>query len=133
MKILPKFIKLQNQTLIFLISKLVKPFIVQTDENEQTNLLKVVDEVTGDLMREILHHPHFQTMESAWRGLFFLVKRIETNTNLKLFIYDIGKANLSNHLKSFDYLTDSEFYNLITGKNNIRFGENNMVFYLCKL
>ncbi|CAN5193157.1 hypothetical protein BH20ACI1_BH20ACI1_00930 [soil metagenome] len=100
-----------------LIGKLVKPFIVQTDEEEQSKLLGIVDEVTGDLMREILHHPRFQAMESAWRGLYFLVRRTETNSQLKLFISDTGKDKLSNHLKSVENLSDSEFYNFINRNN----------------
>ncbi len=108
-----------------LIGKLIKPFLVQTDEKEQSNLLKIVDDVTGDLMHQIIHHPRFQAIESAWRGLYFLVRRTETNSDLKIFLYDIGKEQLSNHLKSFDNLADSEFYNLITGKNVQNFDEHN--------
>lgn len=100
-----------------LIGKLVKPFLVQTDEEEQSKLLGIVDEVTSDLMREILHHPRFQAMESAWRGLYFLVRRTETNSALKLFISDTGKDNLSNHLKSVENLSNSEFYNFVNGNN----------------
>ena len=108
-----------------LIGKLVKPFLVGTDEEEQSKLVGIVDDVTGDLMREILHHPLFQEIESAWRGLYFLVKRIETNSQLKLFLYDVGKENLSNHLKSYDDLSKSEFYNLIIGNNSQKSATNN--------
>lgn len=107
-----------------LIGKFVKPFLIQTDENEQSKLLEIVDDVTGDLMREILHHSRFQAIESAWRGLHFLVRRIETNYQLKLFLFDIGKEQLSSHLSSFDNLSDSEFYNLIVGSNIQNSGEN---------
>lgn len=91
----------------------------------QNDLLAAVDELTGNLMRKILHHPRFQALESAWRGLYFLVKRIETNSELKNFICDIGKENLSNHLKSFNNLTDSEFFDFAAGNNLQSFDDNN--------
>ncbi len=116
-KISPKPQTTVKSDLNTLIGKLVKPFIIQTDEEEQSKLLGVVDEVTSDLMREILHHPRFQTMESAWRGLYFLVRRTETNSQLKLFISDTGKDKLSNHLKSVENLSNSEFYSFINGNN----------------
>ena len=52
-------------------------------------------------------------MESAWRGLYFLVRRVETNSDLKYFIFDISKENLSSNLKSIDNFSDSSFYKFI--------------------
>ena len=96
------------------ISKLVKPHLIQTDLEEQSNLLLVVDEITSDLMRKILHHPQFQSLESAWRGAYLLVRKIETNQNLKVFILDIDKSELSEDLKSTNDLTDSRIYKILT-------------------
>ena len=87
------------------IGKIVKPHLIQTDTEEQSNLLLIVDEITSDLMREILHHPQFQALESAWRGLYLLIRKIETDNNLKTYLYDIGKSELSETLKSADDLT----------------------------
>ena len=66
-----------------LISDLVRPHIASVDENEQSGMLSAVDNATSALMRDILHHPNFQALESAWRGLYFAVRRIETDTDLK--------------------------------------------------
>jgi type VI secretion system protein ImpC len=71
-----------------LLADLVRPHLVSFDENEQSKLLSAVDEATGDLMRKIIHHSKFQELEAAWRGLFFLVRRLETDTDLKVFILD---------------------------------------------
>lgn len=88
--------------LSLLISKVVKPFLVNTDEKEQAQLIAAVDEATSDLMRKILHHPHFKNLESAWRGLYFLVRAVETDSQLKIFLLDITKTELSLNLKSAD-------------------------------
>ncbi len=95
------------------IGKIVKPHLIQTDTEEQSNLLLIVDEITSDLMREILHHPQFQALESAWRGLYLLIRKIETDNNLKTYLYDIGKSELSETLKSADDLTANRIYRLL--------------------
>ncbi|MEP6902682.1 MAG: type VI secretion system contractile sheath large subunit [Actinomycetota bacterium] len=102
--------KIDNTELGRLISKIVSPHLVKIDENEQSKLLAAVDEATGELMRKILHHPQFQALESAWRGLYFLVRRLETDVDLKLFIFDISKVDLTDSLKSINNLTDSVIY-----------------------
>lgn len=92
------------------LGKIVKSHIVQTDENEQAKLLNIVDEATGDLMCSILHHPKFQALESAWRGIYLLVRKIDTDTDLKLFLLDITKDEIASNLKSVSNLSDSDLY-----------------------
>lgn len=93
-----------------LINKLVKPHLIQTDQNEQSKLLLIVDEVISDLMRKIIHHPRFQSLESAWRGIFILVKKLETNSTLRLFLLNISKSSITDNLKSVNDLSDSIIY-----------------------
>lgn len=93
-----------------LISDIVRPHIVSVDENEQAGMLAAVDNATSGLMRDILHHPNFQALESAWRGLYFAVRRIETDTDLKIFVLNISKDELTYDLKSAASLSDSVFY-----------------------
>ena len=49
--------------------------------------------ITGE-MRRLLHHPRFQELEAAWRGLFFLTRRLETGENLKIYVWDMPQAEL---------------------------------------
>jgi type VI secretion system protein ImpC len=90
-----------------LLADLVRPHLVSFDENEQSKLLSAVDEATGDLMRKIIHHSKFQELEAAWRGLFFLVRRLETDTDLKVFILDVSKTELADNFKSTSSLDKS--------------------------
>ena len=89
----------ETSELSTLIAKLVKPHLIKTDKEEQSKLLLIVDEVISDLMRKILHHPKFQALESAWRGMYMIVRRIETSIDLKIFLLDISKSELSDKLK----------------------------------
>lgn len=92
------------------IRDVVRPHLIHTDENEQERLLSYVDEAISELMRKILHHPQFQALESAWRGLYFVVRRTETSNDLKLFLMDISKAEIIANLKSSDDLSDTDIY-----------------------
>ena len=93
-----------------LLGKLVAPYLVRTDEAEQSKLVAAVDEATSELMRQILHHPQFQALEAAWRGAFQVVSRAETNSELKLYLLDAAKDELTADLKAVGNLTQSSFY-----------------------
>lgn len=99
-----------------LLGELVRPFLVHTDETEQAKLVDAVDQASGELMRKILHHLQFQALESAWRGAYLVVSRVETDANLKLYLLDVTKDELQNDLKSASDLTESAFYKLLAEK-----------------
>ena len=45
-------------------------------------------------MNEIIHAPEFQQIESAWRGLHYLVFNSETDANLKIRVMNVSKNEL---------------------------------------
>lgn len=93
-----------------LLKDLVWPHLVKVDESEQSRLIAVVDSATGDLMRKILHNRKFQTLEAAWRGLYFMVRRTETDTGLSVHILDITKEELAENLRTSSRLSDTLLY-----------------------
>ena len=99
------------------ISDIVRPHIVQTDLAEQANLLIAVDEIVSDLMRKILHHSDFLALESAWRGLYFLVRKTDTDNDLKIYLLDVSQNELSDNLKSVNNLTESIYAQWTTGES----------------
>jgi type VI secretion system protein ImpC len=44
--------------------------------------------LSGELMRFLLHHPGMQAMEAAWRAAFFLVRALDTDGDLKIYLLD---------------------------------------------
>lgn len=105
------------------VGNIVAPHIVKTDFEEQFKLLMIVDEVISDLMRNILHHKDFQKLEAAWRGLYFLVRRAETDSNLKISLIHITKDELFGNLSTVNSLSDSIFYKWLV-KNPVPTSEN---------
>lgn len=104
-----------------LISNLVSPHLVRIDEAEQSQMVAAVDAAISDLMSRILHNPDFQEMESAWRGLFFVVRRADTGTDLKLHILNISKDEFFEDLKSKDELTETFFFKSLSPPDADRF------------
>ncbi|WP_039756254.1 type VI secretion system contractile sheath domain-containing protein, partial [Chromobacterium haemolyticum] len=44
----------------------------------------------------VMHNPVFQQIESAWRGLRFLVDRTDFRKNVKIEVLDVSKEDLRN-------------------------------------
>ncbi len=99
-----------------LVGKIVSPHLVAVDEDEQTALVRAVDEATSGLMRSILHDRRFRELEAAWRGLYFLVRRTDTSSDLRLFILDVRKDELADDLRSDD--ASQVFARIASGRND---------------
>lgn len=95
-----------------LIGKLVKPHLINFDETEQSKLVAAVDDATSELMRKILHNPNFQALEAAWRGAYLVVSRAETDSFLRIYLFEMTKDELTADLKSGE-LSDSVFCRLL--------------------
>src|SRR5215212_8577783 len=60
-----------------------------------------IDEKLSAQMNEILHAEEFQKIESAWRGLHYLVFNSETDSMLKIRVMNVGKNELYRNLKLY--------------------------------
>ncbi len=105
----PQSVALDYQAMI---REIAAPYAVPGVPAEQADLTACVDDAISQLMRGLLHHPYFQSIESAWRSLFFLVRRLPTDVNLKLFLIDISKRDLARDLAEDD-LSGSATYEAI--------------------
>jgi type VI secretion system protein ImpC len=46
-------------------------------------------------MRGLLHQPDFQALEAAWRGAFFLARKLDPAVGIRLYLVDATKADLA--------------------------------------
>src|SRR3954451_20951721 len=72
------------------------------------DVVKSIEAIIAQLDRKlteqinlILHHPDFQKLEGAWRGLHYLVNNTETDEMLKVRVMNISKNDLAKTLKKF--------------------------------
>ncbi len=64
-------------------------------------LISEIDKRLTDQVNEVLHHPDFQSVESAWRGLEYLVSNTETDDQLKIRFFNASKAEVAHELRKF--------------------------------
>src|SRR5262249_51993575 len=68
------------------------------------------------LMSAIMHHPHFQGAESAWRGLYWLLARVKAFRQVQGVLVDISKEEFVGDLLANDDLTKSGLYQMLVEK-----------------
>ena len=64
-------------------------------------IIAALDAKLTEQINKILHHSDFQKLESAWRGLHYLVTNTETDEMLKIRVLNISKRELASNLKKF--------------------------------
>jgi type VI secretion system protein ImpC len=76
------------------VARAVRSHVVAESTPEQRDLRAKVDDVITATMRVILHHPRFQSLESFWRGVDFLVRRLDTSETMQVFLIDVSRDEL---------------------------------------
>ncbi|MDR1969584.1 MAG: type VI secretion system contractile sheath large subunit [Burkholderiaceae bacterium] len=65
------------------------------------SIIAAIDNKLTGQINKILHHHDYQKLESAWRGLHYMVNNTETDEHLKIRVMDISKQELSKTLRKF--------------------------------
>jgi len=64
-------------------------------------IIAEIDKQLTDQINVILHSERFQQVESAWRGLHYLVNNTESDEMLKVRVLNISKKELGKTLKKY--------------------------------
>jgi len=64
-------------------------------------MIKEIDATLTEQINLIIHNEDFQQLESAWRGLHYLVNNTETDETLKIKVFNVSKKELGRTLKKF--------------------------------
>src|SRR5271170_4465181 len=64
-------------------------------------IIAEIDSKLTEQVNLILHNERFQAVESAWRGLNYLITNTETDEMLQIRVMNITKKDLSKTLKKF--------------------------------
>ncbi len=65
------------------------------------SIVAEIDKKLTEQVNLVLHHAEFQQMESAWRGLHYLVNNTETDEMLKIRVINISKKDMHKTLRKF--------------------------------
>ena len=76
---------------------LVKDDVLDTIDS----MIAKLDQQLSVQLNEVIHSDQFQQLESAWRGLNYLVFNSETDTTLKIRVMNVGKNELYRDFKVY--------------------------------
>lgn len=72
-----------------------------------------IDELICEQINAILHNERFQRLESAWRGLWFLIDSASSSDNIKIRLLDISWKELSRDMERAPDFDQSGLFHLI--------------------
>lgn len=91
--------------------------MLKADKKDERVRKALIDEMISEVdkklsvqLDEILHNESFQKLESAWRGLDFLVKRTDFRENNKIHILNASKEDLAMDFEDAAEISESGFY-----------------------
>ena len=76
------------------IDRTVDPHLVAKESDSEKEWKSRVQSMAADALRALMHHPNFQRLEAAWRGVDFLVRTVETSPGLKIYLLDVSLDEL---------------------------------------
>lgn len=113
-------------------SKGVQAFMVEMlkSSNKDERVRKaLIDEMIAEVdkklsiqLDEVLHNESFQKMESAWRGLKFLVDRTDFRENNKIHILNVSKDDLEMDFEDATEISESGLYKKVYTEEFGNFG-----------
>src|ERR1700744_463274 len=85
-------------------------------------LISEIDQKLSTQMDEIVHNPAFQKLESAWRGLKFVVDRTDFRENIKVELLNCSKEDLLADFEDSPEVPKSGLYKLVYSAEFGQFG-----------
>src|SRR5438552_5142508 len=85
-------------------------------------LIAEIDAKLSRQIDEIIHHPTFQKLESAWRGLKFLVDRTDFRENVKVELLNCSKEDLLADFEDSPEVPKSGLYKIVYSAEYGQFG-----------
>ncbi|KQQ60256.1 type VI secretion protein [Pseudomonas sp. Leaf127] len=85
-------------------------------------MIAEIDSRLSQQMDEVLHHPDFQALESAWRGLKLLVERTDFRENIKIELLNVSRDDLLDDFEDSPEVMQSGLYKHIYTAEYGQFG-----------
>lgn len=85
-------------------------------------LIAEIDVKLSRQIDEIIHHPQFQKLESAWRGLKFVIDRVDFRENIKVELLNCSKEDLLADFEDAPEVPKSGLYKIVYSREYGQFG-----------
>jgi type VI secretion system protein ImpC len=107
-----------------LIGELLKPNHAadRVDKMMLDGMIAALDAKISAQVTEVLHQPNFQKLESAWRGLKFVVDRTDFRENIRVEVLNVSKQDLLTDFEDAPEITKSGLYKIVYTAEYGQFG-----------
>lgn len=111
------------------IRQIVAPHISPAPGGWQSGALAAAEMELTSRLNAILHHPDFQALEAAWRGVDMLVRRIDSSEEIGVQVLDASPAELEADLAAQEQVEASALFRLLRDRRprllagNFTFGQ----------
>jgi type VI secretion system protein ImpC len=82
----------------------------RADKRFVDSMIEELDRRLSQQMDEILHHPVFQSLESSWKGLSYLLENTDTRENIRVQVIPTSKEDLLEDFEDAPDFTKSGLY-----------------------
>ena len=96
-----------------LIQDAVAAYATPAPNPNKQQYIDALDQTISSTMAALLHHPEFQALEAAWRGVDMMTRRVETDSQLTLRMLSQSKKDLLIDLAEHQDATQSNFSKLV--------------------
>jgi type VI secretion system protein ImpC len=96
-----------------LLKQAVGADVVPGPDPRQAESIAALDHAISKEMRAILHHPDFQRLETAWRNVDYLVRHLDPDEELELWLLDVSLAELAADLRATNVLDETNVYRFL--------------------
>jgi type VI secretion system ImpC/EvpB family protein len=83
-------------------------------------------------LRELLHHPSFQTLESQWRGLEWLLRNLQTDERVQLYLANLNFEAWRMDLLSNQDITSTALYRTLYEQLNDQLSSVHKLVLICE-
>ncbi len=84
----------------------------KVDRSILDQMISEIDRRLSSQVNEIMHAPAFQKLESAWRGLRFLIDRVDFRENIKVEVLNASKDDLITDFEDAPEVVKSGLYRI---------------------
>ncbi len=95
------------------VQRVVEPHRIRDETARRESLAGALNRLLSEQVSRLLHQPEFQVFEARWRGLFWLVRQVETGPHLEIRVLQLGKEEILRDLGSGRSWEDSELARLL--------------------
>ncbi len=111
-----------DDSLYDFIQRAMAPYLVERTDPRQAELIAQVDVAIASAMRALLHHPSFQSLESLWRGVSRLVREVDTNEQLQVYLVDVPYDAMASDLLGAGGARESELFERLAALGRVEDG-----------